>query len=578
MTTSVSETPPPRTVQGARARGVILPGLLALLVLVSAALLWAGAQPSAGLALVAAAAALGLAFLAVRRRSETAAVPERRAEPGASGPRLRQTSAMLDLGAFMARRPDGTIISWSAGCERLYGWRAEEAMGRISHELLGTVFPKPLAEIEAELERDGEWTGLLRQRNRLGAEVTVAVHKGLQRDAAGGPEAIVESLVDVSGEQRAEAQFRSILETVPDAMIVIDERGVMTSFSRAAEQLFGWTAAEAIGRNVSILMPNPDRARHDTYLERYLATGERHIIGVGREVTGQRRNGTTFPMELSVGEVNTGGHRLFTGFVRDLSERQEHQQRLQSVQAELLHVSRLSAAGEMASALAHELNQPLTAIASSVRAALRMLQDQPEGTLPPRAAEAMERAAAQSLRAGQIVRRLREFVLKGDVDRQLMELTPLVEEAAALALVGARQAGVHVTFRLDPVPISVVVDRIQIQQVLLNLIRNAIDAMTETPDEGARREMVISTSWPDASSIEVAVADTGPGLAPEVAAKLFEPFVTTKAAGMGVGLSISRTIIETHGGRLWAQPNPVGGTIFRFTLPAGAAISGDQVS
>ena len=490
--------------------------------------------------------------------------------------RLRQALATLDLGAFLARRPDGTITAWSAGCERLYGWSAAEAVGRVSQELLATEFPVPLAEIDAALARDGRWSGLLRQRSRAGEDIAVAVHQAVQRDASGRVEAVLESLADVTGQQRAEAQLRSILETVPDAMIVIDERGIMTSFSTAAERLFGWTAAEAIGRNVSILMPNPDRARHDTYLSRYLATGERHIIGVGREVTGQRRDGTTFPMELSVGEVNTGGHRLFTGFVRDLSERQEHQQRLQSVQAELLHVSRLSAAGEMASALAHELNQPLTAIASSVRAALRLLQDQPGIVLPPRVAEAMERASAQSLRAGQIVRRLREFVMKGEVDRQLVELTPLVEEAAALALVGARQVGVHVTFRLDPAPIAVAVDRIQIQQVLLNLIRNAIDAMTELPQEGARREMVIASSRPEAASVEVSVTDTGPGLDPEVEAKLFEPFVTSKPHGMGVGLSISRSIIETHGGRLWAQANPVGGTIFRFTLPAGPAISGEQ--
>lgn len=576
MNSSVSPIPSPSATQPSATAGLLLPGLLASLALTSTALLWAGAWPRTGLGLVAAGAALGLAAIAVRRSRQATAAIEGQVALRSSEPQLRQTVATLDLGAFMARRPDGTITSWSAGCERLYGWNAGEALGRVSHDLLGTGFPVPLAEIEAALERDGRWTGLLRQRNRAGEEMSVAVHKALQRDGTGRPEAILESLVDVTGQQRAEAQLRSILETVPDAMIVIDERGVMTSFSTAAERLFGWSATEAIGRNVSILMPDPDRARHDGYLARYLTTGERHIIGIGREVTGRRRDGTTFPMELSVGEVNTGGHRLFTGFVRDLSERQEQQQRLQSVQAELLHVSRLSAAGEMASALAHELNQPLTAIASSVRAAIRMLQDQPEGTLPPRAAEAMERAAAQSLRAGQIVRRLREFVLKGEVDQQLMELTPLIEEAAALALVGARQLGVQVSFRLDPTPIAVAVDRIQIQQVLLNLIRNAIDAMTEMPDEAARREMVISSSRPDGSSVEVAVADTGPGLAPEVAAKLFEPFVTSKPGGMGVGLSISRSIIETHGGRLWAEPDPAGGTIFRFTLPAGSAISGDQ--
>ena len=496
-------------------------------------------------------------------------------DPGEA--KLGQPQAILDLGAFMARRPDGTITFWSAGCERLYGWNAEEALGRNSHDLLGTVFSAPLAEIGAILERQGEWTGVLRQRHRDGTEMAIAVNEALTRDDAGRPSAIIQSLMDVSGQQRAEAQLRSMMETIPDGMIVIDERGCIVSLSKAAELLFGWDAAEVIGQGVGVLMPDHDRSRQDGYLSRYLVRGEGRGIGRGCEVTGQRRDGTTFPMELAVGVMDTGGPPLFTAFVRDLTDRVEQQKRLQSLQAELLHVSRLSAAGEMASTLAHELNQPLTAIASSVRAALRMLEDQPgAAALPPRAIVAMERAAGQSLRAGQIVRRLREFVLRGEVERQAVTLSQLIEEAMSLALAGERHRGVHVELRLDQAALPVTVDPIQIQQVLLNLARNAIDAMTEPAAAGLGRELVISTSQPDPSSVEVAVADTGPGLNPAVAAGLFRPFVTSKAGGMGVGLSISRSIIEAHGGRLWHEPNPAGGSIFRFTLPAEVPLPEDE--
>jgi len=788
---------------------------------------------------------------------------------------LRDTLGTLDLGAFMTRDLSGTIRYWSAGCERLFGWTADEALGRHSHILLRSVFPIPVPDVEAILERDGEWTGEIHHRVRAGPEIVVATRKILRRDIKGQPASIAEMMVDVTplwraraelldrsnrlqllsaaagsllaakdpdevlgglfeslstqlgidvscshivvpgsddtlhlttlfgipesmrsaierlafgdticgkvaqtrrpmhiktrdakddgtrqllqsqgirayssfplvagdhlfgtlsfgtrhrdefscedlallstivqhvtllrerlrseaalraAEQRSrvllevapvgialldpatrsfvtaneracrelgyspeefrhlhlpdievsskagewvgslasgnqasqefearhrtkdgkvldmlvraerldlgshtllytawiditervrdqqaleegQAQLRSILETVPDAMIVLNEDGRIVSFSAAAEQLFGWSSAEAVGRSAFMLMPSPDRETHQEYLARYLKTGERQIIGIGRTVTGLRPDGSTFPMELTVGEVRSRGRHLFTAFIRDLTERHASERRVQELQAELLHVSRVSAVGEMASALAHELNQPLTAIASSAKAALRMLQAHPPAgpayaNTPEKALEAMERAVSQSLRAGQIVRRLREFVVKGDTDRDLEALPGLIEEAGTLALVGARQHGIHVTFQLAPDLPLVFVDRIQIQQVLLNLIRNAIEAMTEEDGSSPapeRRELTIMATRRHADEAELAIADTGPGLAPMVAAHLFDPFISTKPAGMGMGLSICRSIIEAHGGRIWAEPNAAGGTVFRFTLPA----------
>jgi two-component system sensor kinase FixL len=358
-----------------------------------------------------------------------------------------------------------------------------------------------------------------------------------------------------------EAHLQSILDTVPFAMIVIDEKGLIVSFSTAAERQFGWTAAEVIGQNVKMLMPSPYRDEHDTYVNRYLSTGERRIIGIGRVVVGERKDGSTFPMELSVGEMRSQNQRFFTGFVRDLTERQKSEARIQEMQSELVHISRLTAMGEMASTLAHELNQPLSAIANYLKGSERLLgSGGDERTSMMR--DALQKATEQALRAGQIIRRLRDFVSRGESEQSVEALSPLVEEASALALVGAKEKGVRVRYRFDPSVAMVLADKVQIQQVLLNLIRNAIDAM----EGGERRELLISTTAQDDHMVAVSVADTGPGIAPHIAAQLFQPFVTSKRAGMGVGLSISRTIIEAHGGQIRAEQNPGGGTIFRFTL------------
>ncbi|MFG1345092.1 PAS domain S-box protein [Xanthobacter autotrophicus DSM 431] len=360
-----------------------------------------------------------------------------------------------------------------------------------------------------------------------------------------------------------EAHLSSILDTVPDAMVVIDERGIMRSFSSAAERLFGYSAAEAVGQNVSILMPAPHRQGHDGYITRYLSTGERRIIGIGRVVVGERKDGTTFPMELAVGEMRSASERFFTGFIRDLTERQETEARLQELQAELVHISRLTAMGEMASTLAHELNQPLSAIANYIKGSRRLLDA--SGPLKVEMLQgALEKAGEQALRAGQIIRRLRDFVSRGESERRVEGLSKLVEEASALALVGAKEHGIQVRFQYDPKCDLVLADKVQVQQVLLNLMRNALEAMMEAP----RRQLLVKTEAAEDDMVMISVSDTGHGISAEVGPQLFTPFVTTKRHGMGVGLSISRTIIEAHGGRIWAEPNPGGGAVFRFTLRA----------
>ena len=366
--------------------------------------------------------------------------------------------------------------------------------------------------------------------------------------------------------EAAEARLRSILQTVPDAMIIIDERGRIESLSTTAERLFGYDADEACGCNVSLLMPSPYREQHDAYIGRYLSTGERRIIGIGRIVVGQRKDGTTFPMHLTVGELRTGERHHFTGFIRDLTDQQLTEDRLTELQSEVTHMSRFTALGEMASTLAHEINQPLTAISNYLKGSRRLL-DRMEGENVEILKDAVSKAADQALRAGQIIRRLREFVARGESERRIESLPKLIEDASTLALVGAREHGIAVMFRLDPTADLVLADRIQIQQVLVNLMRNAIEVMSEG---GTVRRLDIATAAGPDDQVEVTVADTGAGLAPEVAKQLFQPFVTTKRKGMGLGLSICRTIVEAHGGKIWVESPPDGGTIFHFTLRAAA--------
>lgn len=358
------------------------------------------------------------------------------------------------------------------------------------------------------------------------------------------------------------ALLGSILSTIPDALIVIDAHAHIVSFSAAAQRMFGYVEAEVLGENIMILMPSPDRERHDDYMANYLKTGVRKIIGIGRLTSARRRDGSTFPIELQVGELHDGDDRFFTGFIRDLTERQQTERRLQDLQAELAHTARVTAMGTLASALAHELNQPLTAIANYMEAGRDMLA-QPD---VDRAllAEALDESAAQALRAGNIIRSLREFIRRGDAFRQPEPLRAVLTEGTALAFIGVDSRGIDMDIATDRGIGSVLINRVQIQQVVINLVRNAVEAM-----EGkVVRLLRISAGVDDAGRVEVTVEDSGSGLSPDVARQLFSPFHSTKPDGLGVGLSICQTIVEAHGGRIWATPSRWGGSSFHFTLDA----------
>jgi len=359
-----------------------------------------------------------------------------------------------------------------------------------------------------------------------------------------------------------ERHLQSILDTVPDATVVIDAQGIMQSFNTSAVRQFGYTVEEALGQNVSMLMPTPYREQHDSYLTRYLTTGEKRIIGIDRVVVGRRKDGSTFPMKLAVGQMTVGGRTYFTGFIRDLTERQESEAKLEQARNELTRLARVNELGEMASTLAHELNQPLSAIANYVQGCRRLLE-RLDDEYATRMRGALEETAKQALRAGDIIRHLREFVTRGDTERGPEDIKKLVEEAGALALVGSRERGIKSVFEFGLEHNIVIADRVQIQQVLINLMRNAMEAMRDSKV----KELTVTTRPAPDDRLEIEVADTGPGIADDIAPRLFQPFVTSKANGMGVGLSISRRIIESHGGELTVRRNEAGGATFTFTLP-----------
>jgi two-component system, LuxR family, sensor kinase FixL len=478
-----------------------------------------------------------------------------------------------------------------------------------------------------------------------------------------------------------EVLFNTLIATAVDGIMAIDDAGRILVYSDACERLFGYSRAEALGKNVKMLMPPPYHAEHDS---RYRETGERRIIGIGREVLGRRKNGTTFPMYLSVGEGKIEGKRIFIGVLHDLSERKrgaevaqrlaaivessddaiiskdlngivtswnhsaerlfgyaaseivgmpiatiipadrqdkepaimdrigrgeriQHfetvwlckdgslvdvsltmspmknaeggivgvskiahniterkatERRINELQGELLHATRLVSTGQLGAALAHELNQPLTAILNYA-GVLRELGARDRSGEGEMLRDVVKRITEQTERAGEIIRRLRDFVAKRDPDRQIQDLNDTVRESLALGLVDSAHSGLHVhgefATDLPPVPF----DRIQIQQVMINLLRNAVEAMQDS----VLRELHVSTFRDGDAFVRVSVADTGSGMAPEVSAVLFQPFVTTKAQGLGIGLSICRTIIESHGGRLWMEANDGGGTQLHFRLP-----------
>ncbi|HYW04508.1 MAG TPA: PAS domain S-box protein [Gammaproteobacteria bacterium] len=358
-----------------------------------------------------------------------------------------------------------------------------------------------------------------------------------------------------------EERLRGLIDTSNDTIVAIDTRGTIRMVNPACREMFGYREDELIGRNVKMLMPSPHHEQHDEYLDRYLRTGERRIIGIGREVDARRKDGSLFPVILAVGEVRLRNERLFTGFLHDISRRNSYEQQVRQLQSELFRVSRVTELGAMTSSIAHETNQPLAAISTYLYALRRLLQGGEDGA-SPRIEEIIDKAQAQTQRASQVIRQIRQMTRAGDDRHEAEDLNALVEEAIEIGLIGLADEELAVERALDPDLPACRCNRIQIQQVVMNLVRNAVEAMSDSRE----RRLTVRT-WADGGTAHVSVSDTGPGIPEQVRERLFQPFVTSKSDGIGIGLSICRSIVENHGGRLTLERPEHGGTRFVFTVP-----------
>ena len=358
----------------------------------------------------------------------------------------------------------------------------------------------------------------------------------------------------------SESRRRTILNTARDGVLTIDAHGQIRSINPAVERLFGCPDNLLIGHDVREFVDGaPDLM---TWLRRINCSPAAEPTCL--ELHAHRADGGLFPIELSVGRLDPPGIEQYTLVMRDITSRRKAEARAREHQAELAHVSRVSLAGEMAGALAHELSQPLTAIAAYARGCLRLLAGPaPE---PAMLHEGVWEVFQQAERAGDVLGRLREFVRGGAFRRDFVEVTPLIEAAVGLARVEATQNEVEIESRIDPDLPPVLADHIQIEQVLLNLLRNAIDAIVTANSQ--QRLILVEVRRKSSRAIEISVADSGPGVVGELTGQLFEPFVTTKPLGMGLGLAISRSIVESHGGSLRMVQSAGFGAIFAFDLPA----------
>ncbi|GGG22084.1 histidine kinase [Rhizobium wenxiniae] len=483
---------------------------------------------------------------------------------------------LLDEANIIVHENDGIITRWSSGCETLYGWSREEAVGRSVHQLLQTRFPMPLDEIRKQLAGEDFWQGEVEHRTRDGRSVFVATRWTAVSLSADAKSVVIQTITDVTEMKRVqndlaerEAHLRSVLDTVPESAIVIDDTGIITSFSAAAERLFGYSAAEVCGQNVSMLMPNPDRDAHDSYISNYVETGERRIIGYGRVVNGRRKDGTIFPMELAVGEARTGGKRIFTGFVRDLTTRQK-------IEEELRQSQKMEAIGQLAGGLAHDFNNLLTVISGNLEMMDYKLEDAHLRVL-------LQEAQAAAEDGAKLTGQLLAFGRRQPLDNRLVDVGQLVSSFSDLM---RRTLGEAIEFRTVTTGSSneALVDASQLQNAILNLVINARDAM---PRGGkltvelsrVRLDADYAKMYPNMRTGEfvlVSVTDTGTGMTPDIKSKAFEPFFTTKdtSAGTGLGLSMVYGFIKQSGGNIQLYSEPGQGTSVRMYLPAAKRKTG----
>ena len=487
---------------------------------------------------------------------------------------LTSVAKILDLANVIIHDVDGRILYWTTGCERLYGWSREEALGEVVHDLLKTKYPLLRSKIVAKLRKKGSWQGEIEHQTKDGSVVVVSslwVARKFEDDII---HSVLQNNSDITGLKQAqaeiaarEAHLRSILETVPEAMIVIDENGAVTSFSAAAAQLFGYSPEEVVGQNVKMLMPEPYRAEHDSYIERYLKTGEARIIGYGRVVKGLTKDGAIFPMELAVGEARSNGQRIFTGFIRDLTSRQK-------MEGELRQSQKMEAIGQLTGGLAHDFNSLLTVITGNLEMLEMSVDDSNQRELLKEAQDAAQDGAKLT---GQLL----AFGRRQPLNPKPTDMTPLISNFSEL-LQRTLGESIELNIRVTGSKHLCVVDAPQLQNALLNLAINARDAMPRggnlTIDlSQARLDADYAQMYPEIRTgryVLVAVTDTGSGMSEEVRQRAFEPFFTTKATGGGTGLGLSMVygFVKQSGGNIQIYSGLERGTSVRIFLPLAEAV------
>jgi two-component system sensor kinase FixL len=456
--------------------------------------------------------------------------------------------------AILGERLDGTIVSWNRAAERIFGYAAAEIVGRPSSVLMPPGTDGQRRTMRDEIEPGGRvepyetvWLG------KGARPVDVLVTASSVRNRRG--EVIGHTIVahDVGHRRRldlalrtTEARWRAIIDSAVDAIVVIDARGIIEAFNPAAERMFGYSEREAVGQNVTLLMPSPYRESHDRYVEHYLQTGEQKIIGIGREVTALRRDGTTFPVHLSVGEMRVGSERRFTGILHDLTARMQLEERLRE-QSELARL------GEMAAVIAHEVRNPMAA----VRGAIQVIG----GHLPQggKDAQVVKEIIARMDALNSLLNDLLLFARTPEPRLSPVSLAGLLTLTSDLLAGDPMFRNVQVQLQGDPPPIIADADLLKI--VFQNLFINAAQAMKG----GGTIRAAITVRGNEQM---VRVSDAGPGIPAEVRDKLFRPFFTTKARGTGLGLSIAKRLVELHGGSIALESPPGGGTVVTVRLPA----------
>jgi len=480
--------------------------------------------------------------------------------------------------AIVSKTLDGTITSWNAGATNILGYEADEMIGQPITRIIPPELHQEEKQILVRLHRGEriqhyETIRLAKDGRRVDISLTVSPLFNQSGKVVGASKVardITERKLAEQALRETTARLHTLTETAVDGVILIDARGVVLMFNTACEKLFGYSADTVIGENVKMLMPQPYRHEHDRYITNYRDTRDPKIIGSGREVVGLRKDGSTFPMDLSVGEARQDGESIFVGIIRDLTSRKRTEAELEQARAELVRVARVTTLGELTAAIAHEVNQPLTGLVSSGNACLRWLA----GDVPnlKAARESVERMISAGSRAGEVIRRIRALVGKAPPLRDRLNINDAITEVIALIRGEIQRNRISLRTKLSTDVPLVLGDRIQLQQVILNLILNAMEAMSDVSPQP--RELSVSSAKDGPNGALVSVRDSGTGLDGTVLDRLFEAFYTTKAHGMGIGLAVSRTIVQAHGGRLWATPNVPQGAIFQFTLPA----DGEEVS